>query len=447
MLAALKPGHRGDVWLAETLASSVLAPRYEERQRHSDYEWRLSGFEAIPPSIRDQSKAILHHWARCLYHSGDPQFNPDVAADLCEERFQQAIDKLGTAIRLPRREGRDEHPSHLYNTLGTAYARYARCLENLSHPDAEIEEVWDKACEAFRKSIAILPSVEALLAFSHRLLMRAKVTNGVAVVLTSQHVHFVADALTLLDEAEEMMQDHANPMENWWVYLNNDRVAAMNWLSDAETDRYIQQLHNSNNPDLAFYCQARLAMYRSPGVTGVEAALAVLEAAHWQTGSHGAYLLLLYLSLLRKHPARRFTFDLQKRLHQQLERADGYTIRPIDSFRYAVLCYQTGAYQEGQDRFRRLRDQSRKTGGPQFSAQDVWRDPHDPENARVTQIRITRIVTEWRADGYVEELAQDVPLRPRHFSPYPREREPHSCVIRFGPNGPLAVPLRFEGIV
>jgi hypothetical protein len=71
VLAALKPGHSGDVWLAEILASSVLAPHYEERHRHAEYEWRLSGFEAIPPSIREQSKAILHHWARCLYHSGE----------------------------------------------------------------------------------------------------------------------------------------------------------------------------------------------------------------------------------------------------------------------------------------------------------------------------------------------------------------------------------------
>jgi hypothetical protein len=266
-------------------------------------------------------------------------------------------------------------------------------------------------------------------------------------VPTNERVRFVAEALSLLDEAEEMMQDHPNPTENWWVYLNGDRVAAMNWLSNAEADRYIQELHNSNNSDLAYYCQARLAIYRSPGIVGIEAALDVLDAAHWDTGSHGAYLLLLYLSLLRKHPAKRYASGTQRRLHQQLERADGYTIRPIDTFRHAVLCYQTGDYQEGQDRFRRLRDQSRKLGGPQFSAQDVWRDPNDAENARVTQIRITRIVTEWRADGYVEELAQEVPLRPRHFSPYPREREPLSRVIRFGPNRPLAVPPRFEGVV
>ena len=445
MLAALKPSHRGDIWLAETLASSVLAPRYEERFRHSEYEWRLSGFDAIPASIREQSKAILHHWARCLYHAGDPQFNPDVPADESEERFQQAIDKLKLAIELPRREGRDEHPSHLYNTLGTAYARYARCLENASRANSEIEANWDKACDAFRKSIAILPNVEALLAFSHRLLMRAKIVDGVPAEPTKERVRLVADALSLLDEAEDMMQDHANPMENWWVYLNNDRVAAMNWLSKAEADRYIQELHNSNNADLAYYCQARLAVSRSTGLTGVNSALSVLEAAHWQTGSHGAYLLLLYLSLLRKHPVRQYEFVTQRRLYQQLERAESYTVRPIDLFRHAVLCYQTSSYQEGQDRFRRLRDYSRKSGGPQFNSQDVWRDPIDPEHARVSQIRITRIVTEWRAEGFVEELGQEIPLRPRHFSPMPREREPLSCVIRFGPNGPLAVPPRFEG--
>lgn len=62
----------------------------------------------------------------------------------------------------------------------------------------------------------------------------------------------------------------------------------------------------------------------------------------------------------------------------------------------------------------------------------------------MTQIHVTRILTEWRAEGEVAELGQRVPLRPRHFSPPPREGEIVSCVIRFEVNGPLAVPPRFE---
>jgi hypothetical protein len=80
-----------------------------------------------------------------------------------------------------------------------------------------------------------------------------------------------------------------------------------------------------------------------------------------------------------------------------------------------------------------------------FFARDFWRDSCEPEKPRVTQIRVNRIITEWRADGYVEDLGQDVPLRPRHFTPMPTLNHPVSCIIRFGPNGPLAVPGRFEG--
>jgi hypothetical protein len=82
----------------------------------------------------------------------------DINPEMQRQRLVSAIDKLNRATQLPRREGRDEHPSHLFNTLGTAYARYAKYLEEAAQDNTLIEAAWDSACDAFRKSIELLPT-------------------------------------------------------------------------------------------------------------------------------------------------------------------------------------------------------------------------------------------------------------------------------------------------
>lgn len=445
VLSSLSAGHAGDVWVAQTLAANVLAPSYEERRQNVSYDWRLEAFEAIPPALSEQSKAILHHWARCLYQSVDPHLVDNVTPELQRQRLESAIDKLKRATQLPRREGRDEHPSHLFNTLGTAHARYAKYLEESSQDTDFIEAAWDDACDAFRRSIESLPNIEALLAFGHRLLMRAKVVDDGQSAPTSDNVQHVAEALSLLDEAEELMADHSNPQEEWWTYLHRDKSAALSWLNTDLARQYLDHLRQSERASLAYYCEARLALGAGDEPKHLDAALSIVETAHDEAVERSVPLLLFHLSLLRRHPAKRFDFGRQEELHLELEKMRDYTQRPIDRFRHAVTCYQVGKYRDGEDRFRRLREEFRKTGGPQFFARDFWRDSHEPEKPRVTQIRVNRIITEWRADGYVEELGQIVPLRPRHFTPMPTVNDPVSCIIRFVPNGPLAVPSRFEG--
>lgn len=121
----------------------------------------------------------------------------------------------------------------------------------------------------------------------------------------------------------------------------------------------------------------------------------------------------------------------------------GSMLHPVDAFRYAVLCYQTGRLREGEERFRRIREQRRRSESPVFNRRDYWWDAEDPTQPRRTQIRVTRWITEWRAEGYIDDLQQTVPLRPRHFNPPPRVREIVPCIVRFELNGPLAVPPRF----
>jgi hypothetical protein len=85
----------------------------------------------------------------------------------------------------------------------------------------------------------------------------------------------------------------------------------------------------------------------------------------------------------------------------------------------------------------------RRSEGRAFSRRDFWRDTQDPTQPRRTQIRVSRWITEWRAEGYIDDLQQTVPLRPRHFNPPSRIKEIVPCIIRFEFNGPLAVPPRF----
>lgn len=439
LLSSLSPGHPGDVWVAETLAVSVLAG---DRQS-VDWEWRIAAFDKIPPAIREQSKAILHHWARCLYLSAEKQTS-SLSVEERGVRLRLAIEKLKKATEIERKPGRDEHPSHLFNTLGTAYARYASFLDQHIHDRAASAEVWNHACKAFQKSIAALPgsNIEALLAFSQRLLTHARVADQLSPPSKAQ-AEDVAYALSLLDEADDILGGHPNPDPQWQEQLASSRADALLWLDKKLGQEFLSQLQNSESPEVGYYCEARIALKNPDADKGRQLALAVFKKADEKNVKLGPRALSLRIMVTREDPILGANFGILRGLYRQLEAEPDYVERPIDMFRHAVLCYQTGSYTEGAERFARLREYARRSGTSPLSIRDVWRS-EDNGRARVTQVRVSRIITEWRAEGYIEEFKQTVVLRPRHFSPPPREREVVRCVIRFEANGPLAVPPRFE---
>lgn len=446
LLSNLSAGSIGDIWLAEVLVASVLAPAYEERYS-GDWEWRLSAFDKIPPAIREQSKTILHHWGRCLYLSAlDPRSTPPVDISTQGSRLRLAIDKLKKTTEIERRPGRDEHPSHLFNTLGTAYSRYATFLEQTAGDRAAASEAWSNACKAFEQALATLPgaNVEALLAFSRRLLTHARASDGINTVPSQEGANEIAYALSLLDEAEEVLKDHPNPEPQWEDQLVSYRAEGLGWLSSKLAQDFVRKLQDSESPELGYYCEARLALNDIDTAGGRQKALAVFAKADNKGIKLGHRALALRISLVRQDPVLGRDFALLRNLHRQLEADPSYIRRPIDLFRYAVLCYQTGDYAEGAERFARLREHARRSSLFPLSARDTWRSKEDPSRPRITQVRVTRITTEWRAEGYVDDLNQTVVLRPRHFSPPTREREIVNCVIRFEASGPIAVPPRFE---
>ncbi len=147
-------------------------------------------------------------------------------------RVEAAIDKLRKATTIARRPARDEHPSHLYNTLGTAYFRYASLLELLNEAPDKIDAAWENASQSFRESIRLSGgmNIEALLAFARRLLGRARTGGAEVSSVTLKETEDVVQALGLLDQAEEAIQVFPGPDPSWDYDLEQHRSQAMAWL-------------------------------------------------------------------------------------------------------------------------------------------------------------------------------------------------------------------------
>jgi tetratricopeptide (TPR) repeat protein len=444
LLGALSQGNPGDTWLAESLTTAVV-PTYGERRSlpGSDWEWRLELFDKFPPLLRDTNKTILHHWARCLYLSAEGRIIPNLSTSVRRSRLEKAVEKLKRAAELPRAPGRGEHPSHLYNTLGTAYSRLAQFLIEVEQDSGGETAAWEAACHAFEQSINLSDGVniDALLAFSTRLLshfQRDKSTPP-----PQQVMEDVTHALSLLDTAEELLEDYENPDEEWSEQIAYLRAQALKQMSTNASGDFIRTLKNSDGAELGYQIEARLALGDANLERGVRNALRIFDDGEIRGVKYGCRSILLRIAVLRKHPEERFNFARLASLYRQLEVCPGYASRAIDEFRIAVLSYQLDDYAQGADRFRRLRERWRRSGVIPLRVREMLLDPSDPTRPRKTFVRVTRITTEWRAEGYVDELRQTIPLRPRHFDPPPRENEIVPCVIRFELNGPLAVPVRF----
>lgn len=440
VIESLSPGGRADLWLAEMIASTVLAP--ESRARDVDWRWRLEAFDWIPASISERSKAILHHWARCLSRS---THNDWISVDEKRTRLTAAIDRLQKALELERRPGRDEHPAHMFNTLGAIYNDLALFLESQGDSDEAIV-AWDKACDAFESSLALLPgdNVIAYLAFSNRLLRHAGVWPNGTGANDESTFRDIAHAVALLDEADEQIVGLAAPDPSWRADVAKYKSAGLRALGGDGAAAYIEQLKQSDDPSLGFYCEARLKVGESPAGADVDEAAMILTGALDSGIALGPDALRLLAQLLRQSPTHEHDYAGQARIYRLLERAGGTGLSSVDMFRLAVLCYQTEDFPEGGERFRKIRElvrQAQSSHAPQ-RVSDLWRDSQG--KPRIVQVRIDKAFTDWRGEGYVDAIGQSIPLRPRHFQPLARLGEFRECMIRFEIWGPLAVPVRSE---
>ena len=434
---------KGDVWLAEKLASKVLAPEYERRQL-GDWEWRLEAFEHIPPVVRDYSSVVLHHWARCLYLSAERE-SETLTLEERRSRYETAVSKLRKAIDVQPTQGHAEHPSRLYNTLGTALSRYAGFLEN-NFLASDTSDLWEESFESLRTAAALGggQSVEPALAYCHALERRWGDRIGKAGEPPQEMIEDFAEALGLLDEAEEALDHYASPDPNWYPSIQSRRAYVLSFMDSRAARAFIEQLKASQDPALGYYCQARLEAGDLSDKGNRDRALSVLQQAEVDGVSLDYRSLSLWVTLLMRDESSRHNFRLLRNLLERLELASGKTLRPRERFRLAVLCYQTGDFEQGERRFRNIREAVRHQEMPQVPMSDWWWDESFPEQPGLTTVRVRRIITEYSAEGEVEAFAgASVRLQPRNFIPQPRINDTAPCRIRFTIWGPMAVPTRF----
>lgn len=444
LLSSLSAGSEGDRWVAKSLARSVLAPT-SDSLHPTDREWRLDGFEMIPSVIRDNDKTILHHWARCLYQCAA---NANAASNGSEYNsialFKKSINTLQHAIEIPRTSGRDEHPSQLYNTLGTAYARYAEHLQQTDISNPDIPETWDLAYNAFNKSLtfSLFQDIKGLMSFSYRILKKTK-SELQNTQPSEENIKELSHAMSLLDLAEDIT--NANTSDNKHLdEINSSRLQILSILDTQKAQEKIDALIKSDDPELGYICKARIIASDHSNKDAINESIELLTYAQSKKYIHHAQTIKYLIHLMQRSEKYRTHFTKLYDLYKTAETSFDNNDSPIDLFRKAVLCYQTERFDEGKDIFRTLRSVTRRSDFSPPHIRDYWRNDNAPFHPRVTSIKINKYVSEWRAEGYVDDLRQPVPLRPRHFSPSPKLHEITPCIIRFEINGPLAVPQRFS---
>ena len=312
-----------------------------ERRSTAEWQWRLDAFDALPAAISSQDKDNSSSLGSMLYLSADRNVTPPLPTIERVNRLKAAIEKLDLALRLERRPGRDELPSHLYNTLGVAHSRYADLLDDEGHGNAA-DEQWDMAWQSFRSSMRSRSfERRALLAFSVRLIHHARET-------IKDHPDGTMDdvtrALELLDEAQDVIDHHPNAEPNWDQSVAESKAECLGLVDSAGGLEYALALQRGDNPAIGYVCEARLALRDPNNQSDIDRAIDVLDRAGGQRIELGERGMALRLMLARRSARERFDFALQLKLHESLEKAQRQSYRPLDNsgMRFSVI--KSGAF-------------------------------------------------------------------------------------------------------
>ena len=447
LIASLKAGGKSDVWLAENLAFQFLRTERRPGSNIPYLDLRLETFRRIPPQISEYNKAILHHWARALYHAALE--NQDV--EISKEYLQDAIDKIEKAIALPPRPDRDEHPGHLYTTLGTIYYEVYKRQTLEQRQQLSLEKFWSRSEECFKKAMTMLPdSYQTLAAYSFRLIERAygKKENN-----EKEAVDLALEALALLEQAEDVLITSNELDDSEKFFLNDQRRKAWNVIDPYTSSHFIEELIE-NNEEIGHLLLAQseikkvndlYSLKTNAEIRIIEKAIRILKEFFdkpqniitWRTPS------LLY-RLYNYHPKLKYAFKDKLKILRRLERTD-YKWHIRMRFDYAVICYQNDLFPEGERKFREIRAILRQPNQPAKVFRDFWRMPDSSEKPRLTVMHVRRKDSDWRGHCFVQDIGQEIPFRPRHFEVPPKIGEYRPCNIVFQTWGPIAVPKTSSG--
>lgn len=443
LIESLKGGREADVWLGESIAFRVLRTERRGWTTIPYLEKRLETFRRIPPQVSEYDKAILHHWARALYHSA----LGDADSDQSDLLLHDAIEKMERAIRLPARPGRDEHPSHLYTTLGSIYFElYKRQV--LRGQDLAGDTEWSRAAECFERALDLIAdNFQALAAYGYRLVERACRLPD-----TMRATEEALKALSYLDQAEDIADQPGELSDDDRTFFKMQRGRAWRILDPVRAEREIDAMIEKRQ-EAGYLIRARQAIegidLTQPQPSrrekrSLKQAIDILHRAVKEMESPPSWrtFYLLY-RLYSAHPSFKFAFAEKIALMEQLERTDfKWHIRM--RFEHAVLCYQNDKFMEGQRRFKRIRALLRQPDQPARRLYDFWRRKDNSRKPREATLVVRRIDSDWRGYGFIEEMRLEVLFRPRHFpGDQPKIGDFRPCIIRFETMGPVAVPTSF----
>lgn len=249
------------------------------------------------------------------------------------------------------------------------------------------------------------------------------------------------DALFMLEQAEDMISASQQLRAEHEQELHKYRSQIFSASNSEAFRSYIMELKKGKNPEIGYYCEAKAILNNDPD-TGRSFAIEIMNEARakYKLGTKSlSFMIMLY----RSDPIFKYNFNTIFELYGELEKKDGFVMRPIDMFRFGVLCYQIERFDEGRERFRVLRSVMRREDIPFVPARDFWRDKISPDKPRETYLKVQRILSEWKGEVLLEEVGQVVPFRPRHFQVLLQVGQVERCGLRFELNGPIAVPTRF----
>lgn len=436
VLENLWGGRSADNWLAERFTFNVL--RSNRNLSAAQTEAIIQTFQRIPSEISERNKTVLHHWARALYHLGLGKVDGDAGDGIA--LMQDAVRTLQKAIDQPDDPGPGEHPSHLYNTLGTICAELA-----LRYQGQSLEAgYWEQTTKAFERAIAIsAENFEALLAYAYRLVSRAE---RVAATDTRESADAASLALTYLQQAEDIGGN--TRADDTFFETTRGRVWRL--VDPASAQVHVESLIQAGHEAgylLAAYSTLRGVSLNNPKPSderALQGAITILKrhSDNNQTDAGWRVPFLLYRATCASTRGR-FAFGDRLALLEGLERSDFvWSLRLL--FDKAVLYFQAGRFADGDRQFRRIRRLISQGGIPSRRLSDFWRDSSDPTRAQPATVRIRRVDSEWRAYGAIQEMGgQEIMLRPRYFDIPPKTGDYRQCVVRFETSGPVAVPATF----
>jgi len=436
LIETLRGGREADIWLSQSIVFNILKTKKGGYDSH--IVKKLKTFQRIPPEISDYSKVILHHWGRALYHSISGK------SDGVQGILLQAIEKLKRAINLPSRFGRDEHPSHLYNTLGSIYFEFYKQQEK-SGQNTVGDSIW---ADCFEKSLTFLAdNYQALLAYGHRLVERASgFTDN-----SAEAFDYALRALSYFDQAEDIVE-YGELSEADKYYIDSQRNRAWTIMDSEQAEHEIAELIEQKK-ESGYLIKARqkiadLDLTDSDNLSAkeehaVKGAIDILERAEEEIGMPSWRTFYLLYQLYIVHPDFRFDFGKQLKLMEKLKITEDFKWHIRMRFRYAVLLYQNNEFRKGARAFRDIRAFVGRPDQPFIHLSDFWRHQNQPEEAKKTSFKVRRIESKSKGFAFVEDIGQDVLFQPIHFKPQPKVGGHKYCIIRFETNGPIAVPPWF----